>query len=303
MMFSKFARGLLQTGFKQPVRPLSTSSWSQRKKNVITALGVITGSITVFLITLDRAVRASDLEIAAPTLPWYHSGALRSLDHASLRRGLEIYRNICSACHSLQYVAFRDLVGVTHTEEQAKSLAEEYMIKDGPNEEGEMFTRPGRLSDYFPSPYPNEEAARFANNGAFPPDLTYMSVARKQVENYIFHLLTGYTDAPAGITLREGQNFNPYFMGGALAMAAPLYDDAVEYSDGTPAYRSQLAKDVSEFLTWTADNYFNERKIMLIESLVYFAIITPVVLYYKGHKWSVIKSRKYMKWPPKDKAK
>lgn len=144
---------------------------------------------------------------------------------SSVRRGYEVYKQVCSACHSMQYIAYRNLVGVTHTEAEAKAEAEQITVKDGPDDTGNYYTRPGKLSDYFPSPYPNEEAARAANNGAYPPDLSYIVSARKGGEDYIFSLLTGYHDAPAGVVLREGQYFNPYFPGGAISMAQVLYNE------------------------------------------------------------------------------
>lgn len=135
---------------------------------------------------------------------------------------------MCAACHSMHYIAYRNLVGVSHTEAEAKAEAEEQMIKDGPDDQGNYFMRPGKLSDYFPSPYPNEEAARAANNGAYPPDLSYITSARHGGENYIFALLTGYCDPPAGAVIRDGQYFNPYFPGGAISMAQALYDGVSE---------------------------------------------------------------------------
>lgn len=138
-----------------------------------------------------------------------------------------MYKSVCAACHSMQYIAYRNLVDVTHTEAEAKAEAEQIMVHDGPNEDGEYFERPGKLSDYFKSPYANEEAARAANNGAYPPDLSYIVLARKGGEDYIFSLLTGYCDAPAGVVLRDGQYFNPYFPGGAISMAQAIYNEVI----------------------------------------------------------------------------
>lgn len=157
------------------------------------------------------------------------------------------------------------MVGVSHTEEEAKAEAEEVMVLDGPNEVGEMFERPGKLSDYFPKPYANDAAAAAANNGAIPPDLSYIALGRHGEEHYIYHLLNGYCDPPAGIELREGQNFNPYFVGGAIGMAPPLYNEIIEYEDGTPATQSQLAKDVCTFLAWAASPEHDTRKRLLIK--------------------------------------
>lgn len=256
----------------------TTREWSRGKKALLGSLGVIAGGAGALIIALDKSVRASELILHPPKNPWSHNGWFNGLDHASVRRGYEVYKQVCAACHSLRYVAYRDLVGVTHTEEEAKAEAEEQLVTDGPDEAGNMFQRPGKLSDYFPSPYPNEEAARAANNGAFPPDLSYIVPARHGGEDYIFALLTGYYDAPAGVVLREGQYYNPYFPGGAISMAQALYNEVIEYADGTPATASQLAKDIGTFLKWTAEPELEDRKIMTIRAIGIFSIL--IVLSY-----------------------
>jgi len=203
-----------------------------------------------------------------------------------------IQLQVCSACHSLRFIAYRNLVGVSHTEAEAKGEASEVMVTDGPNEAGDMFQRPGKLADYLPKPYANDNAAAAANNGAIPPDLSYIALARHGGENYVYHLLTSYCDPPAGIELREGQNFNPYFPGGAIGMAAPIYNEIIEYDDGTPATQSQLAKDVCTFLTWTASPEHDLRKKMSIKVLMLLSITTGILFYIKRHRWTVLKSRK-----------
>jgi len=213
---------------------------------------------------------------------------------AAARRGYQVYKQVCSACHSLKYVAYRELVGCILTEEEAKQEASEVQVQDGPNEEGEMFMRPGKLADYFPSPYPNEEAARHANNGAYPPDLTLITLARHGGEDYVFSLLTGYVDAPAGVTLQDGQNFNPYFPGGAIGMAQVLFNDTIQYDDGTPATASQLAKDVTTFLKWCAEPEHDTRKRLWIKVTLTLGVITLGMWYWKRHVWSSIKSRKIL---------
>lgn len=180
-------------------------------------------------------------------------GYFSAFDTAAIRRGHQVYQQVCAACHSMNFIHFRDLVGVCYTEEEAKAMAEEIEVVDGPNDQGEMFERPGKLSDPFPSPYANEEAARFANGGAYPPDLSLIVKARHDGLNYIFSLLLGYREPPAGVTMREGLYYNPYFPGGAIAMPKMLADGGVEYEDGTPATEAQMAKDVSTFLHWAAE--------------------------------------------------
>merc|ERR1711997_43527 len=266
------------------------------KKVALATLGTMTGGGTALALALDNSVRA-ELTMHPPKLPWHHNGMLSSLDHASIRRGYSVYKQVCSACHSLRFIAYRNLIGVSHTEAEAKAEAAEVMVTDGPNENGDMFQRPGKLSDYFPKPYANDNAASAANNGAIPPDLSYMALARHGGEDYIYHLLTSYCDAPAGIELREGQNFNPYFPGGAISMAAPLYNEIIEYDDGTPATQSQLTKDICTFLSWTASPEHDLRKKLVIKTMSVMTILCGICWYMKKHKWSVIKSRKIVYTP------
>ena len=181
---------------------------------------------------------------------WSHHGALASFDYASIRRGFQVYRQVCASCHSLNKISFRNLVGATHDEESMKKIAESYEVMDGPNDSGEMFERPGKLSDRLPSPYRNEEEGRAANGGAYPPDLSLMVKARHYGIDYVVALLTGYVEPPAGKTMLPGLHYNPYFPGGAIAMAKQLSDGQVEYEDGTVATESQMAKDVACFLAW-----------------------------------------------------
>lgn len=255
-------------------------------------IGVLSGSVAGLIYALNESVKASGLELHPPKYPWSHSGTFHSLDHASVRRGYEVYKQVCAACHSLKFVAYRNLVGTIMTEEEAKREAEEAQIEDGPDETGAMFMRPGKLSDHFPDPYANDEAARYANNGALPPDLSYIVNARHGGEDYVFSLLTSYCDPPAGVVLQDGQYFNPYFPGGAISMAQALYNEVLEYSDGTPATSSQLAKDVCTFLKWAAEPEFDDRKRIAIKVLMVFSVLLPVVWYWKRHKWMSIKTRK-----------
>lgn len=301
-MALRLTSSLLRSGNGQALQQLnkfstSTKTWSRGQKAFATFAGMTIGGAGALLYALESSVSASSDNVHAPHQNWSHSGLISSLDHASIRRGYEVYKQVCAACHSMQYIAYRNLVGVSHTEAEAKAEAEEAQIKDGPNEQGEYYMRPGKLSDYFPSPYPNEEAARAANNGAYPPDLSWIVSARKGGEDYIFALLTGYVDPPAGINLRDGQYYNPYFPGGAIGMAQALYNEAMEYSDGTPATASQLAKDVSVFLKWASEPEHDVRKRMLIKAAGIFTILAALTYYIKRHKWSALKTRKIAYYP------
>jgi len=252
---------------------------------------------------LTVAVSARDLELHPPKMPWAHKGVLDSIDHGSARRGYQVYKQVCAACHSMQYMYYRNLVGSIYTEDEARAEAAEASIVDGPDETGAMFKRPGKLSDKFPDPYDNEEAAKAANNGALPPDLSFMANAREEQEDYIFALLTGYVDAPAGVVVGEGQAYNPYFPGGAIGMPQQLYNEGIEYDDGTPATVSQMAKDVCTFMRLTAEPEHDHRKHigMMLMGLTFVAYL--VSYYYKRHKWASHKALKFSMHAPKPKAK
>lgn len=297
--------GLLKTtnnvAFQQINNLSTTKTWTKGQKRLVASLGLLAGGAGALLFALDQSVKASGTEVHPQAMPWNHKGIISSLDHASVRRGYQVYKQVCAACHSMRYIAYRNLIGVSHTEAEAKAEAEEIMVTDGPDEQGNYYKRPGKLSDYFPSPYDNEEAARAANNGAYPPDLSYIVSARKGGEDYIFALLTGYVDAPAGVVLREGQYFNPYFPGGAISMAQALYNEVIEYEDGTPATASQLAKDVSTFLKWTSEPEHDERKQMIIKAIGIFTFLGVLSYYIKRHKWSSLKSRKIVFYPKSEK--
>ncbi|KZT09922.1 cytochrome c1, component of the mitochondrial respiratory chain [Laetiporus sulphureus 93-53] len=249
-----------------------------------------------------HASSLADEGLHPPHYPWSHNGFLDSFDHASIRRGYQVYREVCAACHSLDRIAWRNLVGVSHNVDEVKAMAEEVEYEDGPDDQGEMFKRPGKLSDYLAPPYPNEEAARASNGGALPPDLSLIVKARHGGCDYIFSLLTGYRDPPAGFEIRDGMNYNPYFPGNAISMARNLFDGVVEYDDGTPATTSQMAKDVVTFLNWAAEPEHDERKQIGLKAIIIFSALTAISLYVKRFKWSVIKSRKLFYNPPADKS-
>ncbi|CAD5117107.1 DgyrCDS5915 [Dimorphilus gyrociliatus] len=253
--------------------------------------GLLTAGVTVGGVGLASSVFASELELHPPAMPWSHNGIFSSIDHKSARRGYQVYKQVCAACHSMNYMYYRKLVGELLTEDEAKAEAAEVQVVDGPDEEGNMFERPGKLSDPFPQPYANDEAAKAANNGALPPDLSFITLARHGGEDYIFSLLTGYCDPPAGIEVREELHFNPYFPGGAIGMAKALYNEILEYEDGTPATASQMAKDVSTFLKFAGEPEYDTRKRMALKMFMIFGILIPVAYYIKRHKWSALKSR------------
>lgn len=256
---------------------------------VLGGLGVATGAV----------VYASDEIVPPPHNHWSHSSNFSTLDTASLRRGYEVYRQVCSTCHSLKLIHFRNLVGVTHTEAQAVKLAASFEVPDGPNEEGEMFTRKGKLPDRFPSPYPNDEFARNVNNGSLPPDLSCISKARHSGPDYIYALLTGYDRKPPAGYSKPGLYYNPYFDGGALAMKPPLTDGQIEYEDGTPATVSQMAKDVSTFLLWCSEPETDARRKAGFQFIFAFGAMVAIAGYYKRFAFASSKTRRISWFAPR----
>lgn len=250
--------------------------------------------------SLAQAMTAAEHGLHPPPYEWPHNGMLSTFDHALIRRGFQVYREVCAACHSLDRIAWRNLVAVSHTTTEAKQFAEELEYDDDPDDEGNPQKRPGKLADYLPAPYPNEEAARAANQGALPPDLSLIVKARHGAADYIFALLTGYPEEPpAGVQLPPGTNYNPYFPGGAIGMGRVLYDGLVEYEDGTPATTSQMAKDVTEFLNWTSEPEHDERKKWGLKAIIVISSLYLLLVWVKKFKWQPIKNRKFRFDPPK----
>jgi len=278
-----------------------SASW---KNNALLASSsaLAVGSVAWYYLQFGRPAHAmtpAEEGLHATAYPWEHEKYTKTFDHGGLRRGFQVYREVCASCHSLNRIAYRTLVGNMMTVDEAKALAEENEYDTEPNDQGDIEKRPGKLSDYIPAPYKNDEAARAANNGALPPDLSLMVKARHGGCNYIFSLLTGYPDEPpAGAVVQSGLNFNPYFPGTGIAMARVLYDGLVEYDDGTPATTSQMAKDVVEFLNWTAEPEMDDRKRMGWKVLAIGSVLFAVSVWVKRYKWSNIKSRHISYVPP-----
>ena len=224
---------------------------------------------------------------------WSFKGLFGKFDRGALQRGYQVYTEVCASCHSMKYVSYRNLAekgGPEFTEAQAKAIAASFEVTDGPNSDGEMFTRPGKLSDKFVMPYENVKAAQAANGGAYPPDMSVLVKARGGGVNYIYSLLQGYEDPPMGITLDEGVHYNKYMYGNKIKMANPLSDDLVEYSDGTQATVEQMSKDVTTFLMWTAEPHLETRHQMGFKAIVYLIILTTLVYFSMKRIWSRIET-------------
>ncbi|MSO54397.1 MAG: cytochrome c1 [Rhodospirillales bacterium] len=224
----------------------------------------------------------------APAQAWPFNGPLGTYDRNDLRRGLTVYRNVCASCHSLHLVSYRHLAGVGFTEEEIKTIAAAVEVEDGPNDQGEKFSRAGRPADRFKSPFANPQAARAANNGAFPPDLSVITKARKGGPDYLYGLLTGYKNPPAGFKVLEGMNYNEYFPGHQIAMPAPLNEGGVEYPDGTKSTVQQMAHDVTTFLSWASEPEMEERKRMGLKVLMVIFVLTALLYGLKRQIWAAL---------------
>ncbi len=217
---------------------------------------------------------------------WSFSGLFGGFDRAQLQRGLQVYQEVCAACHGLRLVAYRNLMDIGLSEDQVKEIAASVEVEDGPDEEGEMFERPGKPSDRFVSPFPNDNAARVANNGALPPDLSLIVKARLGGADYIYGLLTGFEEPPADMEMPDGMSYNRAYSGNMIAMAQPLFEDGVEYADGTKATTAQQARDVTAFLAWTSEPELEERKRMGIKVVLFLLLLTGLLYVVKRRVWS-----------------
>ena len=245
-------------------------------------------SLIFFLIFSSTSISAEKSEKLLST-DWTFKGPFGKFDRASLQRGYQVYQEVCSGCHSVQHLSYRNLSeegGPEFSVEEAKAIAAQFEVTDGPNEDGEMFTRPGRLSDKFVSPFPNVKAATAANGGAYPPDMSVLAKARKGGADYIYSLLMGYEEAPEGFELDDGVYYNKYMPGQKIKMAEPIVDGSVEYADGTEATKAQIAKDVTAFLVWSAEPHLEARHKMGFKVFFYLIILLTLVYLSKQKVWS-----------------
>ena len=239
-------------------------------------------------------------------LSWSFAGPFGMYDQAQLQRGFKVFKEVCSACHSANFFSFRNLAqpgGPGFTEAQAKQVASEYQITDGPNDSGDMFQRPGRLSDHWPAPFPNDNAARAANGGALPPDFSVLAKARsyhvgfpgfitdafiqyqEHGVDYIHALLMGYVDPPADAHVQPGLHYNKYFPGNQIAMPKPISDGQVEYSDVAPQTVDQYASDVSAFMMWMAEPHLDQRKRIGFQVMIFLIVLSGLLYFTKKKIW------------------
>jgi cytochrome c1 len=268
---------------------------------------VLAGSLLGLAAVAQPALAADEQSHETPAPPrvkWSFSGPFGKYDRAQLQRGLKVYREVCAVCHGLKYVAFRNLADLGYSEGQIKAIASEYKIQDGPNDQGDMFEREGRPADYFPTPWPNENAARARYNGV-PPDMSVLAKARgyergfpwfifdmftqfqEHGVDYIHALMTGYKEKPpAGFTLPQGSFYNEYFPGHAIAMPPPLSDKRIDYTDGTPTTVDQFSKDVSAFMMWAAEPHMEARKRIGFQVMIFLIVLAGLLYFTKKKVWA-----------------
>ena len=247
----------------------------------------------IILLSLNSYSAISAEKVEYLKTDWSFKGLFGKFDRASLQRGYQVYTEVCAACHSMKYLSYRNLSekgGPEFSVAQAKAIAASFEVTDGPNSDGEMFTRPGKLSDKFVMPYENVKAAEAANGGAYPPDMSVLVKARGGGVDYIYSLLQGYEEAPSGMTLDDGVHYNKYMYGNKLKMSAPLSDGIIEYSDGTNASVEQMSKDVTTFLMWAAEPSLEARHQMGFKAIVYLIILTILVYFSMKRIWSRVES-------------
>ena len=246
-----------------------------------------------FIFSFKISISAEKTELLKQD--WSFKGITGKFDRAELQRGYQVYTEVCASCHSMSLLSYRNLGeegGPEFSLDQVKAIAANFEVEDGPNEEGEMFTRPARPSDKFVSPYPNIQAATAANGGAYPPDMSVLVKSRKGGADYIYSILMGYEEPPANIKLDDGVYYNKYMEGKKIKMSNPLSDGIVTYADGTESTESQMAKGVTAFLTWAAEPTLEERHKMGVRVIIFLIIFTILIYFSMRRLWSRIDSEK-----------
>ena len=244
--------------------------------------------LIILFLSTNNLFSAETSSKSMPKHEWSFKGITGTFDRSAVQRGYKVFREVCSGCHSMNLLYYRDLLDIGFSEDQIKAIASEYTVMDGPNDEGEMYERPAKLADRFVDPYSNEQEARISNNGSYPPDLSVITKARKYGVDYIYNLLIGYTDAPNNFEIGEGMYYNEWMEGNQLAMAQPLDDEYVDYDDGTNNSLPQLAEDVVTFLAWSAEPELEVRKKLGIRAILFFVVIGFLFYFVKIRLWKNI---------------
>ncbi|MBA1338505.1 MAG: ubiquinol-cytochrome c reductase cytochrome c1 subunit [Pelagibacterales bacterium] len=251
--------------------------------------------IIILITTASFSALSEEKKIDFLKTNWSFNGIFGTFDRTSLQRGYQVYQEVCSGCHSVQYLSYRNLSekgGPEFSIDESKAIASQFEVEDGPNSDGEMFMRTVRLSDNFVKPYPNVEASTAANGGAYPPDMSVLAKARTGGADYIYSLLLGYEDAPEGFELDDGVYYNKYMPGNKIKMSEPIIDGIVEYSDGTEATKEQIAKDITTFLVWSSEPHLESQHKMGFKTIIYLIILITLVYMSKQKVWSRFNSKK-----------
>jgi ubiquinol-cytochrome c reductase cytochrome c1 subunit len=235
---------------------------------------------------LSGGVAVAQDEVALPAQHFTFDGPLGTFDRAALQRGFQVYKEVCSNCHSLKEAYYRNLTGIGLTPEQVKDIASTITVPGELNDQGEPTERPALPADHFKSPFPNDKAARAANNGALPPDQSVIEKAREGGATYITDLLLGYREAPEGVKIQDGLYYNLYFPGHQIAMPPPLSNGQVTYADGTPSSVEQMSRDVATFLTYIANPEMEQRKRIGVRIVLFLAGMTVVTYAVKRKIWA-----------------
>jgi ubiquinol-cytochrome c reductase cytochrome c1 subunit len=237
-------------------------------------------------LTFAGGARAQEEAPPVPHQQWPFEGVFGTYDRAALQRGFQVYKEVCSVCHPVKHLYYRDLEELGYSEDQVKGIAAQAQVTDGPNDQGEMFQRPARPSDPIPGPFPNDQAARVANNGALPPDLSLITKAREGGPDYVYAILTGFKDAPGGFKMNPNMYYDEYFAGHQIGMPPPLSPDQVKFADGSPSTVPQMAHDVVSFLSWAAEPTLDERHRMGFKVFLFLIVATGVFYAAKRKIWS-----------------
>ncbi len=243
--------------------------------------------LLIFIVSPLHSAEKSGLVLK--NLDWQFSGPFGTFNKASMQRGFQAYKEVCSGCHSLNFIAFRNLIDLGYNVDEIKSIASEYEIQDGPNDDGEMFLRPGIPADRFPSPYDNENAGRAANNGAYPPDLSLIFKARANGADYLYSLLTSYEKPPNNLDIPDGMYYNTAYPGKLIAMPQPLYGEDITYADGSPTDIEGISKDLVNFLAWTAEPAMEKRKRTGVAVLIFLILLVGMSYGAMKYIWSDVK--------------
>jgi ubiquinol-cytochrome c reductase cytochrome c1 subunit len=262
----------------------------KKRSILLNGMALVAAVVAVLFIAADPHE-----EVHIPKEEWSFTGFFGKFDQAQVKRGFQVYHDVCSACHSMNLMSYRNLAQVGFSEDEVKDIAAGVQVQDGPNDAGEMFERPGKASDTFKAPFPNEQAARAANNGALPPDLSLIARSRAgkgftgyEGADYIHAILTGYKEPPADFKLGDGMNYNEYFHGHQIAMPQPLSDGAVTFADGAPNTLEDESRDVAAFLTWAGEPNLEARHLTGLKAVLFLVVFTLLFYAAKRKIWSRI---------------